>query len=146
MSSSANPPPDLRAAVDAIRVCRRPLPVRVTFAGEGGVCQTREGGVRYREGDAIVTGVDGEQWPVDRQRFASTYDAVSPTRDGHDGLYVPRKLDMLALQLQSPMTVFVGSESDPLRGKPGDWLLQHGDGSYGIVSSDLFTRIFESGA
>lgn len=145
MPSAPGTPPDLRVAIDAIRVCKRPIVITVVFASASGVCQTREGAVRYRAGDAIVTGLDGEHWPVGRREFADAYEAASPAVDGHDGMYVPRNrsLAVFALQLGSPISVSVGPASDALQGRAGDWLLQYNDGSYGIVSRDLFARIYE---
>jgi len=44
---------------------------RVHFAAAAGQLQTLEGPVAYAAGDAIVTGVAGEQWPVPADSFAA---------------------------------------------------------------------------
>src|SRR5262249_10597889 len=80
-------PPALAAAPRTLRVCKKPAPVRTEFAGADGVCATLEGPVRYKAGDAIVTGVRGEQWPVERESFPASYEPVPPTRAGNSGNY-----------------------------------------------------------
>ena len=32
---------------------------------------------------------------------------------------------------------------DLLRGKPGDWLLRHQDGNYGVVADAIFRETYE---
>ena len=77
--------PDLAAEPRALRVCKKPIPVQVEFATFEGTCETLEGSVRFRAGDAILTGVKGERWPVGREAFLSSYEAVPPTRTGSNG-------------------------------------------------------------
>jgi hypothetical protein len=130
--------PDLRQDPDALKVCKRPDPVRVAFASEDGVCQTLEGPVRYQAGDAIVTGVAGERWPIRREQFLTAYEARSPTRPGEDGLYSKRPSLTLARRLTRPIDVAVGWQDDPLHGEPGDWLLRYEDSSGSIIRDDIF--------
>ncbi|WP_028216608.1 PGDYG domain-containing protein [Paraburkholderia oxyphila] len=130
--------PDLSRDPDALRVMTRPVLVAVRFADEDGTCATLEGSVRYRAGDAIVTGALGEQWPISRDRFEQTYERVS------DGRYRKRPAMAHALRLKAAMRVQVGGEGDVLEGQPGDWLLQYGDGRYGIVDADVFAQSYET--
>src|SRR4051794_41552182 len=74
--------PDLAADPRAPRVTKKPTPVQVEFAAADGVCETLEGPVRFRAGDAILTGVQGERWPVRRDLFMAGYQAVPPTPTG----------------------------------------------------------------
>lgn len=134
--------PDLAADRRALRVCKKPIPVEARFATADGVCETLEGDVRYRAGDAILTGTQGEHWPVRRESFLSNYEAVPPTRPGENGAY--RKMPSLAyaLHLDEERDVPVGWQHDPLHGRPGDWLLQYADGSYGVVADDIFRETY----
>jgi hypothetical protein len=129
--------PDLTRDPNAWRVIKRPVPVAVRFAGEDGTCATMEGPVRYRAGDALVTGTLGEQWPISRDRFDQTYESVS------DGIYRKRPVVAYALRLESAMSVRVGCQGDALDGRPGDWLLQYDDGEYGVVDADVFAQVYE---
>jgi len=82
------------------------LRLRVHFAPAAGQLQTLEGPVAYAAGDAIVTGVAGEQWPVPADSFAAKYrpatDAQSPDRDG---LFVKRPAIVQARQLLQATSV-----------------------------------------
>lgn len=134
--------PDPATAPDALRVRKHATPVRVRFAPADGVCETLEGPVRYRAGDAIVTGTRGEQWPVKRDSFLATYAAEPPTASGQDGRYRKTPLTVRALRLTQPAEVPVGWQDDPLHGRPGDWLLDYGDGSLGVVRDDIFRETY----
>jgi hypothetical protein len=130
--------PDLRTDRNALRVRKRPIPVSVIFATAAGICDTLEGPVRYRAGDALLTGVQNEQWPVERHVFTSTYAPVPPTEAGQNGQYLKLPSETLAIRLNRPITVAVGQTGNPLRGHPGDWLLRYADGAHGIVRDEIF--------
>lgn len=130
--------PDLAADPRTIRVRKRPDPLQVEFASTAGVCKTLEGPVRYRAGDAILTGSQREQWPVRRDLFLASYEPVPPTGPGQSGTYRKLPSVTLALRLDDPVEVPVGWQDDPLLGRPGDWLLRYADGSHGIVQDAIF--------
>jgi hypothetical protein len=129
---------DLDQNPSALRVCKRPVTVQVEFATEAGVCKTLEGEVRFRAGDALLTGGQGDRWPVRRDLFLSSYEPVPPTRRGDKGAY--RKLPAIAhaLRLTAPADVSVSWQNDPLHGQAGDWLIRYADGSHGIVQDSIF--------
>jgi len=135
--------PDPHAVSRALRVRKRQVSVRVTFAAADGVCETLEGPVRHRAGDAILTGVRGERWPVRRDAFDIAYAPVPPTRAGEDGNYMKRPAEALATRLDRQEAVPVGRRADPLRGEPGDWLLRYADGEFGVVRDDVFRETYE---
>jgi hypothetical protein len=130
--------PDLTADPQALRVCKKPDPVRTQFATADGTCETLEGPVRFQAGDAILTGSHGEHWPVGRDTFRAAYDPVPPTHAGEDGDYRKAPSVTLALRLDRPRDVPVGWQNDPLHGRVGDWLLQYADGSYGVIRDPIF--------
>jgi len=129
---------DLARDPRALRVCKKPVAVDVAFATADGICKTLEGEVHFRAGDALLTGGQGERWPVKRDLFLSSYEPVPPTRRGQDGAY--RKLPALAhaLRLRAPAEVSVSWQHDPLHGQTGDWLIRYADGSHGIVQDRIF--------
>ena len=135
--------PDLRTDARACRVRKLPAAVTVEFAAADGNVETLEGTVRHTAGDAILTGVNGERWPVRREAFAKSYDPVPPTEAGQPGTYVKRLATALALRLRTVMTVPVGRHDDTLQGRPGDWLLQYEDGSHGVVCDSIFSATYE---
>ena len=138
--------PDLAADPHALRVCKKPIPVQVEFAAVGGTCDTLEGAVRFRAGDAILTGVQGERWPVSRETFLSTYQAVPPTRAGANGAYRKVAAPAYAMRLEQRRDVPVGWQNDPLHGQPGDWLLQYADGSRGVLRDQIFRESYDPAA
>ncbi|HEX8168345.1 MAG TPA: PGDYG domain-containing protein [Beijerinckiaceae bacterium] len=134
--------PDLAADPRALRVCKKPIPVQVEFAAADGVCETLEGPVRFRAGDAILTGVEGERWPVRREMFLSGYEPVPPVRAGENGSYRKRPTVAYALRLDRPRDVPVSWQDDPLHGRAGDWLLHYADGTYGVVRDPIFRKSY----
>jgi PGDYG protein len=138
--------PDIAADRRALRVCKKPIPIQVEFAPADGVCETLEGSVRYRAGDAILTGTKGEHWPIRRDSFLSNYEPVPPNAAGENGTYRKAPSLSYALLLDQEQEVPVGWQDDPLHGRPGDWLLQYADGSYGVVADDIFRETYDPAA
>lgn len=134
-------PPDLSLDPHAMRVRKRPLPVAVAFAREDGICPTLEGPVPFRVGDAILTGVQGEQWPVARDRFESRYAPTDGQSMGQDGNYLKHLQTVLARRLDAPLQVMLPA-GGRLTGKPGDWLLQYAPDDYGIIAEEIFRTTY----
>ncbi|WP_290974816.1 PGDYG domain-containing protein [Herbaspirillum sp.] len=137
------PIPDLARHPAALRVRKLPVPVAVRWMAASGVCHTLEGPVAYAAGDALLTGVQGEQWPVAREKFLATYEPVAPTAAGMDGQYRKRPADVFALRLDQPLELDVPAAGKHLHGNPGDWLLQYAPGDYGIVAASIFDRTYQ---
>ena len=140
--SRSSPIPDLSATPLALRALKRPLPVRVCFAIADGICQTLEGPVGYRTGDAILTGVAGENWPVERDKFDERYVPAEGTTLGADGDYVKKPLIVFVLRLDASIEVRMPS-GGILRGRAGDWLLQYGPSDYGIAKDEIFRVTYD---
>lgn len=123
---------------EPIEVEKLPIPVQVQFMHDDGTIITMEGPVAYRAGDAVLTGIRGERWPVGRGRFMTTYQPLAPTVLGQDGQYIKKAATALARCMDETFEVQVGYASNKLQGKAGDWLLQYADGSQGVVGADIF--------
>lgn len=134
---------DLAHDPAARRARKKPVTVKVEFASRAGALNTLEGPVRYRTGDAMLTGAAGEHWPVERAKFDAAYEPVPPTTTGNAGHYRKRPLGVWARQMREPFSVRVGYAADPLRGQPGDWLMQYAPGDYGIISAAVFAQTYE---
>lgn len=135
--------PELAESPEAIQVIKRCVPVKVCFANEDGVCQTLEGPVRYRAGDALLEGGHNDQWPIQRTKFFDNYDPLPPTCKGKAGQYVKKAKRVWAKRLLEPIEVPVGWQDDTLKGMPGDWLLQYGPGDYGVVKPEIFDATYQ---
>lgn len=127
----------------AFRARSLPIPLRVEFAPEDGEIVTIEGTVRYRSGDAIVTGVKGERWPVPRVKFLTTYEPIPPTQMEQDGLYSKRPREVLALQLSEPTEITLSSQRGVLNGKVGDVIIEHAPGDHAVVAADIFAMTYQ---
>ncbi len=136
-------PPDLARDPAARRASRRPATLQVRFAATPGVVQTLEGPVRHRSGAALVCGLHGECWPVEREPFDRRYEPVDGLTAGCDGLYRRRPGVVFARRVEEALAVPVGAEGDLLHGRPGDWLLQYAPGEYGIVAPGIFCDTYE---
>lgn len=122
---------------------KRQHTVNVQFTPVACIVQTLEGTVSARPGDAIITGLAGEHWRVSRARFAEKYRPVPPLAAGESGAYVSLPNRVIAVRMESPFEVLLADGQSRLAGKPGDWLIDYGDGSLGIVAKTLFATTYE---
>jgi hypothetical protein len=105
--------------------------------------QTAEGLVHAKPGDAIITGIAGERWRVSRAHFGQKYRPLPPTRDGDPGTYVSLPNRIAAVRMNRAFNVLLADGQSQLTGREGDWLVDYGDGSLGIVSHDIFMITYE---
>ena len=129
---------------DPRRVVARKLEreVDVRFTLTECTVKTPEGVVHARPGDAIITGTAGEHWRVSRARFADKYRPVAPTVAGEAGRYVSIPNRILAVPMSESFEVLLADGVSRLHGRPGEWLVDYGDGSLGIVSEDIFASTY----
>jgi hypothetical protein len=129
---------------DPHRVVARKLEreVDVRFTPIECTIETPEGVVHARPGDAIITGTAGEHWRVSRARFADKYRPVPPTGAGEAGRYVSIPNRILAVPMSESFEVLLADGVSRLHGRPGEWLVDYGDGSLGIVSEDIFASTY----
>lgn len=138
-----DPAADLSRDPAAVRVRKLPITLQVRWMPTDGVCATLEGEVRYRAGDPLLTGMQGEQWTMPAATFARAYEAAAGTAYGSDGCYRKKPLAVWALRLAAPATVAAGGQRDLLQGQAGDWLVQYSPGEFGIVAADIFAATYE---
>lgn len=121
---------------------RLPLVMEVEIAMTDGVITTLEGEVAYRAGDAIVTGTQGERWPVQRKRFEATYSPCAGTHFGSSGRYQRELLSVLARCLEAPMEIRLSDNRGVLRGQAGDWLVEYDPGDRAIIADAIFRQTY----
>jgi hypothetical protein len=117
--------------------------VEVRFTDEACLVRTPEGVVNAHPGDAILTGNGGHHWRVSRGKFLHKYRPIPPTVAGESGRDMSLPYHILALQMQQTFDVLLSDEVSTLSGHPGDWLVDYGDGSLGIVAHDIFATTYE---
>jgi PGDYG protein len=130
---------------DPRRVFARKLEREITVRFTPVACtvQTSEGVVHAMPGDAIITGTAGEHWRVSRARFPDKYRPVPPTVAGEAGQYVSLPNRIMALPMTGAFEVLLADGISRLRGVAGEWLVDYGDGSLGIVSQAIFATTYE---
>lgn len=117
--------------------------VQVQFANQACTVTTREGIVHAMPGDAIMTGPEGDRWRVSRSHFAEKYEPVAPLVTGEAGQYVSLPIRVIALTMDEPFEVLLADGISILHGHAGDWLVDYGDGSLGIVARSIFASTYE---
>jgi len=117
--------------------------IQVQFTPIARTVQTSEGLVHARAGDAIITGIAGEHWRVSREHFSKKYRPVPPTLPGESGPYVSVPNRILALPMSESFEVLLADGVSRLNGRAGDWLVDYGDGSLGIVSQAIFATTYQ---
>jgi hypothetical protein len=122
---------------------KRPRTVEVRFAEAECTVQTSEGVVHAKPGDAILTGSAGEHWRVSRAHFAGKYQPLAPVEAGDAGRYRALPYRVLALRMSEPFEVVLSDGVSRLNGHGGDWLIDYGDGSLGIVAPMIFADAYE---
>ena len=130
---------------DPHRISARKLirEVQVQFAKTPCTVKTPEGAVEAHPGDAIITGVAGERWRVSQRHFGDKYQPVAPTVAGESGKYASRPYRIMAVRMTEPFGVVLADGVSRLNGQAGDWLVDYGDGSLGIVSPAIFATTYE---
>ena len=117
--------------------------VTVRFAAEPCIVQTPEGQVNARPGDAVITGADGEHWRVSRAHFSDKYRPKPPNSMGDPGVYVSLPYRILAVPMSEAFDVWLADGTSCLSGRAGDWLVDYGDGSFGVVAASIFATTYE---
>jgi hypothetical protein len=135
--------PEISANPRRVMARKRPFELQVEFAPESCLVQTPEGKVHAQAGDAIVTGTVGERWSVSPARFGAGYTPVPPTVAGQSGRYRTRPIEVLAVPMTGPFDVLLSDGRSRLHGQRGDWLVDYGDGSLGVVAKSVFATTYE---
>lgn len=99
---------------------------------------TLEGPVKYASGDALLTGLAGERWPIQRIDFDLSYEPVAPTCAGEAGAYRKRPVRVEAHQVQEASNVATHSGSGHLHAQPGDWMVTNEQGQQWVVADAIF--------
>jgi PGDYG protein len=117
--------------------------VQVRFAKDACTVQTNEGLVSAKPGDAILTGINGEHWRVSQARFPDKYQPAPATKPGEDGAYISLPNRVFAVLMTTGFEVLLADGESKLAGRAGDWLVDYGDGSLGVVSNKVFDVTYE---
>jgi hypothetical protein len=127
----------------AARAARRlPVRVKVRFAAADGTCRTLEGDVRYKAGDALIEGAQGDHWPVPREVFRERYAVEAGASHMTDGWYTKLPATVMALRLSEPVEIVLSEQRGVLSGRPGDWVIERAPGKLAVVAGALFEKTY----
>ena len=70
--------PDLSQDPNGFKTAKKPIPLNFRISKTDEMIQTKEGPVDAKIGDIIMTGTEGEQWPIPSNKFEQTYDVLEP--------------------------------------------------------------------
>ena len=129
--------PELSEDPEAFKTAKKPIPLGFRFAETDETIETKEGPVTATAGDAIMTGTEGEQWPIPREKFEQTYDVLD------DSTASKKNIPVYAKEMAEQFQVKVSWSSDLLQGEPGDFLVQYGPGDYGVVGREIFRKTYK---
>lgn len=124
-----------------IRVVKRPVSVRARLVTQPENIHTREGVVAAAIGDWVLTDDLGNSWPVSETHLQRHYAETTPNEQ--DATWIARPVEVLATQLNEPISVPVGHAQSYIRGEPGDWLIYYGNNAFGIVAASLFHSLYQ---
>ncbi len=62
---------------------------------------------------------------------------------GAPGRYISVSTRVTAARLNEPFDVVLTDGQSVLHGHPGDWVVDYGDGSLGVVAANIFTATYE---
>jgi len=129
--------PDLSQDPDGFETAKKPIPLEFSFADTDQTIETKEGPVQTQAGDAIMTGTEGEQWPIPAEKFKQTYDDLG------DGTAAKKNIPVFAKEMTEPFQVKVSWSDDLLGGEAGDYLVQYGPRDYGVVGREIFEKTYK---
>ena len=129
--------PDLSQDPDGFETAKKPIPLSFRYAEADETIETKEGPVRATAGAVVMTGTEGEQWPIPAEKFAQTYDDLG------DGTAAKKNIPVFAKEMAVPFQVKVSWSDDLLQGRPSDYLVQYGPGDYGVVGREIFGKTYK---
>lgn len=99
--------------------------------------ETREGPVLAQDGDAIITGSQGERYPVPSAVFGKTYRKVP------DSLQCVRLAKIVKVTCEPVAFEVTTPQGAVLRGKAGDYRVEYAPGDQAVVSASVFHTLYD---
>lgn len=125
-----------------MKYIKKPLACHVTFADTPGQILTLEGPVNYDVGDAILTGVNGEKWPILRAAFQRSYEPIEGTNSAKEGFFIKKRIPVDAIQAKKPMAIALSGGST-LNAAVGDWIITDESGNQWVVNDQIFKLSYQ---
>ncbi len=128
----------------SFRACKKPdLELTFKFSEHASAIDTLEGTVHCEKGDAVMTGVQGEHWPIKRSAFDKTYRVLHYDKDLNIGQATKKAAVVYVRQMSDNFDVKVSWSDDLLHGEPGDFLVEYGDNDFGTVKKSILPITYD---
>lgn len=116
---------------------QKPVELKAEQLTEKTTIHSLEGDVIGNPTDWLITGVNGEQWPVRDEIFKKKYEKGSK-----EGYWRKKPIECKCYQLKEkkPWTTWNG---DKMIAEPGDWMIVQPDGSESSIKDDIFKKTYQ---
>ena len=119
---------------------KRPAWLTYQLAEEERIVETKEGTQIARQGDAIVTGIKGERWPIPKDKHDG-YDF----KEENGVTSISKKLALVAVAFANePMNVKLSWSDNPLEAKSDDAIVRYGANDFGVVDREIYEKTYAS--
>lgn len=121
----------------AQKVYKIPNPVKYQTARHGGTMETLEGPVNYQAGYKIMTGPEGEKYPIPSEKFEELYD------DHGNGSAVPKKIVKYAKLADHDGSLKTSWGETLEYTAHNDYIIKYASNEYGVVKRDIFAKTYQ---
>lgn len=122
---------------DPVTARQKPLIYSAQRLTESQLVQTREGPEQAVAGDWLVTGVEGEVWPVSNATFQKRFKPIASSSGSYEKVPATVKAYRIneAIVLETAWGTQIGSA--------GDWLIESSKSDRYICASSVFSKTYD---
>lgn len=121
--------------------CRRPIILTAERVFEQQTIETWEGRRTAYPGDFVMTGTEGEHWPVTAESFDRLYDIIAQDDDGRTVRVQKKPLNVPCYQVYQPIDFIIRAE--PFHAEAGYFLIYYSADDIYPCAPDVFFDTFE---
>lgn len=121
--------------VDSFKTYKNPIPISYEIAKTNCTIDTLEGPIECKRGHVIITGSEGEQYPVSKTKFDQLYTDIT------DINATPKKI-MKTTKLADHDGVIKTDYGNLEYSKNKDYNIRHGKNDYGVVKKSIFKKTY----
>ena len=111
--------PNLEECKESFKTYKKPIRLKYRKSDEEEKIKTKEGVVKCDKGDFVMTGTEGENWPIKSKTFKNTYNLLN------EEYASKKKMIVKAIKMNMIFRVKVNWCEDILTGKKGDYLIEY---------------------
>lgn len=121
---------------NSFKTFKNPTKEKYEIAIKPGTTNTLEGPVKYAAGHYIMTGPQGEKYPISPEKFKAL------KNDLGNGICIPKKI-MKVAKLADHDGVIHTPWGDLNYTAGNDYIVKHGPNDYGVVKKDIFMQTYD---